>query len=47
MNTYSQTITDNYTMEAGGVHDGLHPNKNGYTKFYIPYIKNWLDKVLK
>ena len=47
MNTYNQTIKDNYTMAVGGVHDGLHPNKNGYTKFYIPYLKEWLDKVLK
>ena len=47
MNTYNQTIKNNYTMAVGGVHDGLHPNKNGYTKFYIPYIKEWLDKVLK
>ncbi len=47
MNTYNQTIKDNYTMAVNNVHDGLHPNKAGYTKFYIPYIKNWLDKVLK
>ena len=47
MNTYNQTIKDTYTAITHGSHDGLHPNESGYKKFYVPYIKEWLNKVLK
>ena len=38
MNTNYTGIKNNYTASS----DGLHPNQAGYTKYYVPAIKEWI-----
>lgn len=38
----SDTLKNNYTANS----DGLHPNKNGYNKFYVPIINECIKSIL-
>lgn len=46
MCVYSQELKNMYTHGASGEGDGLHPNKLGYTKFYIPMIEDAMAKYI-
>ena len=41
--TYNTTLKSLYTGIDG---DGLHPNRDGYEKFYVPSIKDWVQNVV-
>lgn len=41
--TYNATLKSSYTGIEG---DGLHPNRDGYEKFYVPSIKDWIQNVV-
>lgn len=38
----SNTLKTLYTANG----DGLHPNQNGYNKFYVPFIKDFIQNIL-
>ena len=38
----SDTLKNNYTKDS----DGLHPNQDGYNKFYVPLIKDYIQNIL-
>ena len=46
MCVFSQDLKNKYTNSDSGVGDGLHPNKLGYTKFYIPMIEDAMLKYI-
>lgn len=47
MNCNVANIADNYTSDDNNdnIHDGLHPNENGYKKYYAPIITNFIKTL--
>ena len=41
--TYNSTLKSIYTGNDG---DGLHPNRDGYEKFYVPLLKEWIQNIV-
>lgn len=41
--TYNSTLKSIYTGNDG---DGLHPNRDGYEKFYVPLLKEWIQSIV-
>lgn len=46
MNTAIELYKDNFTIGSDGTPDGVHPNKAGYTKYYVPKIMDIFEKVI-
>lgn len=46
MNTAMSTYKNNFTSANDGTPDGVHPNKAGYTKYYVPKIMDMFEKVI-
>ena len=47
LNTNIPFMKNDYTSNPEGIHDGTHPNGEGYEKFYLPQVTPVFDKYLK